>query len=63
LAQIAAVQLRIPDLPGFLARAELEAEDRPIKAEPSGHVSGRLGPGQAPAHRRAAHAGWFAPTG
>jgi hypothetical protein len=41
LAQIAAVQLRIPDLPGFRARAALEAEDRLIKAETGGDALAR----------------------
>jgi hypothetical protein len=65
LAQIAAVRLRIPDLPDFLARAELEAEDRLIKAEPSGNVLARGGwdPDKHPRTGAPPNPGWFAPTG
>jgi hypothetical protein len=43
LAQIAAVQLRVPDLTDFLARTELETEDRLIKFERGGDVLARAG--------------------
>jgi hypothetical protein len=65
LAQIAAVQLRIPDLPGLLARAALEAEDRLIKTERGGDVLARAGwdPDEHPLTGAPPNPGWFAPTG
>jgi hypothetical protein len=65
LAQIAAVQLRIPNLTGFLARAALEAEDRLIKAELGSDVLARGGwdPDKHPRTGAPPNAGWFAPTG
>jgi hypothetical protein len=42
LAQIAAVQLRVPDLSGFRGRAPLEAEDPLIKAESGGDLLSAL---------------------
>jgi hypothetical protein len=64
LAQIAALQLRIPNLPGFLARAELETEDRLIKAERGGDGPARTGwdPGKHPRTGAPPNPGWFAPT-
>ncbi len=64
LAQIAAVHLRMHDLPDILARCCLEAEDRLIKA---GRADDRLArSGWDPAeHPRAGvppNPGWFAPT-
>jgi hypothetical protein len=64
LAQIAAVQLRIPDLSGYLARAALEAEDLLIKAERGGEVLARAGsdPDRHPRAGTPPNPGWFAPT-
>ncbi len=64
LAQIAAVQLRVPDLTDFLARAELETEDRLIKFERGGDVLARAGwdPDKHPRAGTPPNAGWFAPT-
>ncbi|MGH9810429.1 MAG: hypothetical protein ACRD9W_24815, partial [Terriglobia bacterium] len=65
LAQIAAVHLRIPDLPGFRARAALEAEDLLIKTEVGGTALARAGwdPDQHPRAGTPPNPGWFAPTG
>lgn len=65
LAQIAAVQQRIPDLPGFRARAALEAEDLLFKAEHGGDVLARAGwdPDLHPRARVPPNPGWFTPTG
>jgi hypothetical protein len=65
LAQIAAVQLRVPALPDRFARAGLEAEDRLIKTEQGHDILARGGWDPA-AHPRAGappNRGWFAPTG
>jgi hypothetical protein len=64
LAQIAALQLRIPNLPGFLARAELETEDRLIKTERGGDRLARAGwePDKHPRIGTPPNPGWFAPT-
>jgi hypothetical protein len=64
LAQIAAVQLRIPDLSGFLARAALEAEDRLIKTERGSDGLARAGwdPDKHPRAGTPPNPGWFAPT-
>lgn len=65
LAQIAAVQLRIPDLPGFHARALLEGEDRLLKAECGNDLLARADwdPGQHPRAGTPPNPGWFAPSG
>jgi hypothetical protein len=64
LAQIAAVQLRMPNLPGFPARAALEAEDRLIKTERGGDALARAGwdPDKHPRAGAPPNPGWFAPT-
>jgi hypothetical protein len=64
LAQIAAVQLRIPDRSGFRARAALEAEDRLIKAECGGDLLARADwdPDKHPRAGTPPNPGWFAPT-
>ena len=64
LAKIAAVQLRMPDLPGFLARAALETEDLLIKTERAGEVLARAGwdPNKHPRAGIPPNPGWFAPT-
>jgi hypothetical protein len=64
LAQIAAVQLRVPDLTDFLARAELETEDRLIKFERGGDVLARAGwdPDKHPRAGAPPNPGWFTPT-
>lgn len=64
LAQIAAVQLRILDLPDFHARAALEAEDRLIKAERADALA-RAGwdPDKHPRAGAPPNPGWFAPAG
>jgi hypothetical protein len=64
LAQIAAIQLRVPDLTDFLARGELETEDRLIKFERGGDVLARAGwdPDKHPRAGAPPNPGWFAPT-
>jgi hypothetical protein len=64
LAQIAAVQLRIPDLAGFRVRAALEAEDLLIKAERGAEWPVRAGwdPAEHPRAGTPPNPGWFAPT-
>jgi hypothetical protein len=64
LAQIAAVQLRIPNLRGFCARAALEAEDLLIKAERGAEVLARAGrdPDKHPRTGTPPNPGWFSPT-
>ncbi len=64
LAQIAAVQLRIPDLSDVAARAVFEAEDGLIKAERGGDVLARAGwdPDKHPRAGTPPNPGWFAPT-
>jgi len=54
LARIAAVHLRIPDLPGQAARADIEAEDILIKSDRDPAKHPRAGTPPNP--------GWFAPT-
>lgn len=63
LAQIAAVQLRVPNLTDFLARAELETEDRLIKTK-RGDLLARAGwdPDMHPRTGTPPNPGWFAPT-
>jgi hypothetical protein len=56
LARIAAVHLRIPDLPDFRARSEIEAEDILIK-------SADWNPDLHPRAGSPPNPGWFAPTG
>jgi hypothetical protein len=65
LARIAAVHLRIPDLPDQAVRNALEAEDRLIK-EARGRFVAKTGDWNPSLHPRAGTApnpGWFAPTG
>lgn len=64
LAQIAAVHLLIPDLPGLRARAALEAEDLLIKTEAGGAALARAGwdPDQHPRAGTPPNPGWFTPT-
>jgi hypothetical protein len=64
LARIAAVHLRIPDLPDQAARDALEAEDRLIKAARGSLVakSGDWDPALHPRAGTAPNPGWFAPT-
>lgn len=64
LARIAAVHLRIPDLPDQAARDALEAEDRLVK-EVRGSLVAKNGgwdPAQHPRAGTAPNPGWFAPT-
>jgi CDI toxin restriction endonuclease-like domain len=64
LARIAAVHLRIPDLPDQAARDALEAEDRLVKAV-QGSLAAKNGdwdPAQHPRTGTAPNPGWFAPT-
>ncbi len=58
------MQLRIPDLPGLLAGAALETEDRLIKTERGGDVLARAGwdPDKHPRAGTPPNPGWFAPT-
>jgi hypothetical protein len=64
LAQIAAIQLRVPDPTDFLARGELETEDRLIKFERGVEVLARAGwdPDKHPRAGAPPNPGWFAPT-
>lgn len=64
LAQIAAVQLRMPDLPDQIARGKLAAEDRLIKGAASGEWLARAGwdPAEHPRAGVPPNPGWFAPT-
>lgn len=64
LAQIAAVQLRVSDLPDEIARRSLAAEDRLIKAERD-EMLARAGwdPSEHPRAGVPPNPGWFAPTG
>jgi hypothetical protein len=64
LAQIAAVQLRMPDLPDQIARGDLEVEDRLIKGAASGEWLARAGwdPAEHPRAGVPPNPGWFAPT-
>ena len=64
LAQIAALQLRVPPLPDFFARAELEAEDVLIKVERGDDLLARAAwdPAEHPRAGVPPNPGWFAPT-
>jgi hypothetical protein len=65
LAQIAALRLRLPDLPDLLAPATLETEDLLIKVDRGDDILARGG-WDPDAHPRAGvppNPGWFAPTG
>jgi hypothetical protein len=64
LARIAAVHLRIPDLPDQAARERLEAEDRLIRYAHGRPVakSGDWNPELHPHAGTAPNPGWFAPT-
>jgi hypothetical protein len=63
LARIAAVHLRIPDLPSDAARDALEAEDRLIKyARDEGSAGAEWNPALHPRTGTAPNPGWFAPT-
>jgi hypothetical protein len=64
LAQITALQPRVPNLTDFLARAELETEDRLIKFERGVDVLARAGwdPDKHPRIGAPPNPGWFAPT-
>ena len=57
LARIAAVHLKIPDLPSFAARDALETEDRLIK-----YAAGDWDPAKHPRAGTPPNPGWFAPT-
>lgn len=64
LARIAAVHLRIPDLPDSAARERIEAEDRLIKST-RGSIAAKSGDWNPALHPRAGtspNPGWFAPT-
>lgn len=65
LAQIAAVHLRLPDLPGPLARLAVRAEDVRIAFDRSGERLTRAGwdPARHPRAGVPPNPGWFAPTG
>ncbi len=65
LAQIAALRLRLPDLPDGISRDALEAEDALIKAAPGGPGLARAGwdPAEHPRAGVPPNPGWFAPTG
>jgi hypothetical protein len=64
LAQIAAVHLRMPDLPGKIARCSLEDEDRLLKARRGEDRLARGGwdPAEHPRAGVPPNPGWFAPT-
>jgi hypothetical protein len=64
LARIAAVHLRVPDLPDKASRDALEAEDRLIKAALARLVakSGDWDPALHPRAGTAPNPGWFAPS-
>lgn len=65
LAQIAAVHLRLPDLPDDIARGSLEAEDRLIQSTRGDDRLARGGwdPAEHPRAGVPPNPGWFAPTG
>jgi hypothetical protein len=65
LAQIAAVHLRMPDLPDDIARGSLETEDRLIKGGRGDNRLARSGwdPAEHPRAGVPPNPGWFAPTG
>jgi len=62
LACIAAVHLRLPDLPDRFARSRMEAEDLLIKSVPSDGQSGNWDPALHPRTETPPNPGWFAPT-
>jgi hypothetical protein len=64
LAQIAAVQLRVPDLPDEIARRGMEAEDLLIKGARGEDRLARTGwdPAEHPRAGVPPNPGWFAPT-
>jgi hypothetical protein len=62
LACIAAVHLRLPDLPDQLARSRMEAEDILIKSAPSDGQSVNWDPALHPRTGTPPNPGWFAPT-
>src|SRR5579863_1966687 len=64
-ARIAAVHLRIPDLPDHLSRLEMEAEDFLIKVESRSNHNGSSDwdPAKHPRAGTAPNPGWFAPAG
>lgn len=64
LAQIAALQLRLPDLPDNIVRGGLEAEDRLIKSARSSDRLARNGwdPDEHPRAGVPPNPGWFAPA-
>lgn len=61
LACIAAVHLRIPDLPDFLARDRMEAEDALIKYARGEEPDPEWDPAKHPRTGTAPNPGWFAP--
>jgi hypothetical protein len=65
MAQIAAVHLRLPDLPDDIARGSLEAEDRLIQSTRGDDRLARGGwdPAEHPRAGVPPNPGWFAPTG
>jgi hypothetical protein len=64
-ARIAAVQLRIPDLPDVYARLEMELEDIVVRlaANAKALAAGDWDPDKHPRAGTAPNPGWFAPTG
>lgn len=62
LACIAAVHLRIPDLPDSLARERMEAEDALIKYARGEEPDPEWDPAKHPRTGTAPNPGWFAPT-
>src|SRR5579864_434655 len=64
-ARIAAVHLRIPDLPDHLSRLAMEAEDFLIKLEsrPNHNGSSDWDPAKHPRAGTPPNPGWFAPAG
>lgn len=62
LARIAAVHLRIPDLPSPLARSAMEAEDRLIKYARDEGNDPDWDPAKHPRAGTPPNPGWFAPT-
>jgi hypothetical protein len=62
LARIAAVHLRIPDLPNVFARSDMEAEDRLIKYARDEGGDTDWDPAKHPRAGTPPNPGWFAPT-
>ena len=62
LACIAAVHLRLPDLPDHFARSRMEAEDILLKSAPSDGQSASWDPALHPRTGTPPNPGWFAPT-